>query len=293
MIEEWLTQKIYRTLQNSDQDSRVLILRTLEEWRNLAHEIEARDQSLHGRLATELRGKRLQSAWLGITKEDCEPDLQESPEGHFRGLRINCQGLSSSDRAILEVLECYISRRTRGNTKVLIAEPFSELSLQIRGKIPRAIATAYSPEKPDRFFPLMHLDLHSIPFSDSSFDIVITSEVFEHLADYKTALNEVSRVLVSGGVHIFTCPFHWESDSTDHRAFITDGKIVNIKEPEYHGDPLRPSDGALVFQIPGWDIIEILRGAGFVDSCACYLSSAKAGIVGNHISGCFVFIAQK
>jgi len=33
-------------------------------------------------------------------------------------------------------------------------------------------------------------------------------------------------------------------------------------EPEYHGDPMSP-DGALVFEIPGWDILGRARAAGF------------------------------
>lgn len=49
-------------------------------------------------------------------------------------------------------------------------------------------------------------DLQALTFEDSSFDLVLTSEVFEHVADPWKAFSEVRRVLRLGGHHIFTVP---------------------------------------------------------------------------------------
>ncbi|WP_287722420.1 class I SAM-dependent methyltransferase [Microcystis sp. M158S2] len=50
-------------------------------------------------------------------------------------------------------------------------------------------------------------DIVSIPEPDQSFDIILCSEVFEHLPDPLAALKEFERLLVSGGKLILTAPF--------------------------------------------------------------------------------------
>lgn len=50
-------------------------------------------------------------------------------------------------------------------------------------------------------------DISNIPAEDASFDIVLCSEVFEHLPDPLRALDEFSRLLKSGGKLITTAPF--------------------------------------------------------------------------------------
>lgn len=49
-------------------------------------------------------------------------------------------------------------------------------------------------------------DAHSLPFSDKSFDIVLSSEVIEHTANPRRAVAEMARVLRNGGVLVLTCP---------------------------------------------------------------------------------------
>lgn len=48
-----------------------------------------------------------------------------------------------------------------------------------------------------------------IPFPNDEFDIVFSSEVFEHIFDIDYSLSEVYRVLNPGGKLILTCPFFW------------------------------------------------------------------------------------
>ncbi|MDO9406423.1 MAG: methyltransferase domain-containing protein [Polaromonas sp.] len=50
-------------------------------------------------------------------------------------------------------------------------------------------------------------DITSIPVPDESFDVVLCTEVFEHLPDPARAIKEFSRVLKSGGELIITAPF--------------------------------------------------------------------------------------
>jgi len=50
-------------------------------------------------------------------------------------------------------------------------------------------------------------DIAAIPEPDASFDVILCSEVFEHLPDALIALDEFSRLLKPGGKLITTAPF--------------------------------------------------------------------------------------
>lgn len=97
------------------------------------------------------------------------------------------------------------------------------------------------------------VDLCDIPFPANTFDLVITEDVFEHIAGYEKAMEEILRVLKVGGSHIFTVPIH-ENKKTESRE---------SKRPVYHGDPVRPEDGTLVITDWGKDIKEIVEAYGY------------------------------
>lgn len=50
-------------------------------------------------------------------------------------------------------------------------------------------------------------DIVNIPEPDASFDVILCSEVFEHLPDALKALDEFTRLLKSGGKLVITAPF--------------------------------------------------------------------------------------
>ena len=50
-------------------------------------------------------------------------------------------------------------------------------------------------------------DITEIPCGDGSFDVIICTEVLEHVPDPVAALTEISRLLKSGGVLYLTAPF--------------------------------------------------------------------------------------
>lgn len=69
------------------------------------------------------------------------------------------------------------------------------------------------------------LDVAPWPFEDASFGEVSGLQVFEHVAEPLTFINEAHRVLAPGGVLFLTVP-HWQSPNayTDptHRRFCTE-----------------------------------------------------------------------
>lgn len=89
-------------------------------------------------------------------------------------------------------------------------------------------------------------DLDKLTFPDNTFDLFITSDVFEHIMNPDKAFSEIARVLKPGGKHIFTMPWYPELIQSRRRAKVDDnGVVVHLEEPIYHGNPVS-EEGSLV-----------------------------------------------
>lgn len=133
-----------------------------------------------------------------------------------------------------------------------------------------------------------HEDLQELSFGTASIDVVVSSDVLEHVPDPYKAHREIYRVLRAGGAHVFTVPF-LDSEALDQeRSRVDDaGMVVHLQEPMYHIDPLR--DGALVYRLFGLEMFVRLQEIGFRTS-GYNLHSWRHGIVGENA---FVFVAEK
>lgn len=105
-------------------------------------------------------------------------------------------------------------------------------------------------------------DVQRLTYADASFDLVTSTEVFEHVPDDRRAFAEVHRVLRPGGSLVFTVPL-METAATLERARLEGGAVVHLTEPEYHGDRLRGRGRVLAFRTYGLDILDRLRAVGF------------------------------
>ena len=105
-------------------------------------------------------------------------------------------------------------------------------------------------------------DVQRLTHPDGAFDLVTSTEVFEHVPDDGRAFTEVRRVLRPGGHLVFTVPL-MASAPTLERARLERGTVVHLVEPEYHGDRLRGRGAVLAFRTYGPDIVGRLRDAGF------------------------------
>lgn len=104
-------------------------------------------------------------------------------------------------------------------------------------------------------------DLAALTFPDASFDIFVTSDVFEHVANPAAAFREIARVLKPEGVHVFTMPWYPELEAPVERARVhADGTVEHLLEPVYHGNPISDS-GALVTFDWGRDFPQFIRRA--------------------------------
>jgi SAM-dependent methyltransferase len=89
-------------------------------------------------------------------------------------------------------------------------------------------------------------DITQLTLPDASLDLIVSSDVLEHVPDFAAAMRESARVLRPNGAHVFTVP---PRGKTLRRATIEGGKVTFLVEPpEYHLDPLS-AQGVLCF----WD----------------------------------------
>jgi SAM-dependent methyltransferase len=131
---------------------------------------------------------------------------------------------------------------------------------------------------------LRNENVTALTFADSTFDYVLSFDVFEHVPDYQSALRECLRVLKPGGTLLFTVPFHKGYANTLVRARINDdGSIEHLEPPDYHGDPVNEAAGCLCFYTFGWDLISQLRAVGFVDAGTHLYWSARCGYLGGEL----------
>jgi len=110
---------------------------------------------------------------------------------------------------------------------------------------------------------VLHEDLMNLSFKDESFDIVLSSDVLEHVPRPYDAHREIWRVLKPNGRHIFTVPFYQTEFLDETRAVHSEtGELCLIKEPQYHGDPLN-TEGVLVYTIFSLQMLVEMRKIGF------------------------------
>ncbi len=114
----------------------------------------------------------------------------------------------------------------------------------------------------DRVDGVLVQNIEGLSFQDEQFDLVTSTEVFEHVADDRKGFQEIHRVLRPGGFSVFTVPID-PSSKTFERAKVVDGEIQYLAEPHYHGDAIRGDMTVLVFRDYGGDITERLLEAGF------------------------------
>lgn len=57
--------------------------------------------------------------------------------------------------------------------------------------------------------PILRASGTALPFADASFDLVVSFDVFEHIADSDGHISEVTRVLRNGGQYLLQTPNKW------------------------------------------------------------------------------------
>jgi SAM-dependent methyltransferase len=113
-------------------------------------------------------------------------------------------------------------------------------------------------------------DVQNLLFPDRRFDLVTSTEVLEHIPDDRRGFREIFRVLKPGGHFVFTVPLGEYRETVERCRLESDGSLVHMLPPEYHGDRIRGKEAVLAFRNYGTDVIERLEECGFTATIQWY-----------------------
>ena len=238
---------------------------------------------------------------LGIlapfTGEHIAPEAIQIQGPNYRESLI-ANGLLSRNRATLLVLEeLYGSLQALGKLDIYLVEALTGFALWLQQQLggERLVCSEYLEDTEQIFTDIPHEDLCALSFADGSFDLVLCNELFEHVQDLERALREIARVLRPGGRLVATCPlaFGQVDGIAKVRHNPHTGEAEHLTEAEFHGDPVRPQAGSLVYRIPGWDVLDHLRDGGFHDAAIHHIASWKHGVLGADLPGVLVIEAVR
>lgn len=107
--------------------------------------------------------------------------------------------------------------------------------------------------------PRAYADFQRLHYGDGTFDVVIASDVFEHVRDDAAGYREIYRALKPGGTLILTVPYLHHQSSTVKRVDTSGPEDVLLMEAEYHGG----GGQTLTYRNYGRDLLTLLRTTGF------------------------------
>jgi SAM-dependent methyltransferase len=176
--------------------------------------------------------------------------------------------------------------------------PFAALLRQL---FPHVLGSEFLPDPADPHRQhVPHQDLCALTLGDACVDVVLSNELFEHLYNLPAALAEIARILRPGGFLVSTCPFAYNRPDTivkaRHRPGANPGVAAEaelLMEAEFHGDPVHPEQGSLVYQIPGWDLLDQSRSAGLSDAAIHWIAAPSYGVLGQELPAVLVLVARR
>ncbi len=231
-----------------------------------------------------------------LTDRHVAPELIEVRGPNYRE-SLMARGCLSRHRALLLVLQqLYGDLTTLQEQRVYLVEAVTGFALWMKHHLSQLTTSEFfdggqMAEHDD----IDHQDLCQLTYASDSFDLVIANELFEHVYDLPTALTEIMRVLRPGGRLLATFPmaFGQRDSIIKARWNANNGEAEVIGEADYHGDPIRPELGSLVYQIPGWDVLDQCRHSGYHTALMHCVTSWKFGVLGGDLSGVLVLEAAK
>jgi len=206
------------------------------------------------------------------------------------GLVCQSCGLSSRSRLLFHAARSLFAP----NKRLALLEAFSPLASYVSAAWPGVrLSEFHSPsalggraydffDESGRCRRVVHEDMQALSFESESLDGILHNDVLEHVPDPQKGLRECLRVLVPGGIALFTMPwFPWLPSTLVRGMLDGEGSLVEYLPTELHGDGLRP-EGIYTFHNFGANFADLLSQAGFsrVSFGVCY--DPYAGFVTNN-----------
>ena len=107
--------------------------------------------------------------------------------------------------------------------------------------------------------PRHYADLQTLAFKDETFDIIIATEVFEHVRQDVKGFQEVFRTLKRGGTFLLTVPYDHQREQTNVFVKVDGDRNIHLVPPRYHGG----GGSTLAYREYGRDLLDLLHSVGF------------------------------
>jgi SAM-dependent methyltransferase len=173
--------------------------------------------------------------------------------------------------------------------RILDTDSFGAVSRALRG-LPGYVHSQFKPDLakgqqlPDGSINVNLLDM---PFDAGNFDIIMTSDVMEHVAEDDLAHREIYRCLSPNGTYVFTVPYDPSLLCTRQLTQVTGIPDVRfVLERHIHGDP-HSTSGIVAHRIYGQQLVDDLSRIGYEVRFEC-IESPTQGIFGGDL-----FLARK
>jgi SAM-dependent methyltransferase len=130
-------------------------------------------------------------------------------------------------------------------------------------RLPNYVGSDYWPDAQpgDERDGLRCENVMALTFANASFDLVVTSDIFEHVRRPDEGFAEVHRVLRPGGVHVFSIPLQIPMrERTLVRVDTSGDEDIHLEQPRYHGGG---NTKHLVYNDFGADLVARLAEFGF------------------------------
>ncbi len=151
------------------------------------------------------------------------------------------------------------------------------------------VTSLYRPERPSGDLlgdGVVNVDLEQMPFEDGMFDVILTTEVMEHVRFVDRAHSEIARTLAPGGRYAFTVPYDETLERT-WRLIDPETDEFLVHPPHIHGDLGMRDEGIKSYRVFGRDIVEELGTFG-LDTTFRWVDDEASGIFHGDL-----FVAQK
>ena len=265
-------------------------VRSLEEWRQLKNDwpLLFKDETAAA-IAQEVSRSGLVDPIEGFV----DPSQITIGSDNYRET-ITALGTNSRQRAVILLFQ-QLTKNAGTHLQVYASEAISPLAKRMSSYLDFYTGSEYLPTSDERKLhpDVLHQDIMDMSFENAQFDIYLSCDVLEHVPDITQAVREAFRILKPGGIFLGTVPFASERQESVVRATLEEGAVVHHMEAQYHGNPTKPDEGSLVFQVPGWGFFDQCKEIGFSDAYMQLMLSSRHGIASKSVAFIMTFVAIK